>query len=235
MNNELQQTPDNKWNDGDNRHVYDDIPPALPVPSTVQLGIWLAEQIPPHTPVYGSGQYTTIWSFIDTIVFEESRCAVIQKAGMLHCQYTEINGTLQPSVVPLANWSLTVIDFSSKSNSVGDAKLWRDVDSETPCDMKRPPLFFFSLLKIDANGFIWYQHYHHSVIDGHSVALTARGLASIYSKRMRNLEEGTPFYRLPHLAGNSISYLNSLSFERDKEYLISRFSDSPAVFFSCNA
>lgn len=47
MNNELQQTPDNKWNDGDNRRVYDGIPLALPVPSTAQLGIWLAEQIPP--------------------------------------------------------------------------------------------------------------------------------------------------------------------------------------------
>lgn len=96
----------------------------------------------PHTPVYGSGQYTTIFGFIDTIAFEEFRYAVIQKAGMLHCKYTEINGTLQASVVPLANWSLTVIDFSSKSNPVGDAKLWRDVDSETPCDMN--PLLYFS-------------------------------------------------------------------------------------------
>ncbi len=39
MNNELQQTPDNKWNDGDNRRVYDGIPPVLSVPSSVQLDI----------------------------------------------------------------------------------------------------------------------------------------------------------------------------------------------------
>ncbi|EGZ3878290.1 hypothetical protein AIB06_005034, partial [Salmonella enterica subsp. enterica serovar Elokate] len=116
-----------------------------------------------HTPVYGSGQYTTILGFIDTIVFVESRYAVIQKAGMLHYKFTEINGTLQPSVVPLANWSLPIIDFSSKSSPVGDVRLRRDVDSETSCDMKSPPLFFFALLKIDANGFIWYQRYHHSV------------------------------------------------------------------------
>ncbi|EDU7996433.1 hypothetical protein CSM15_004849 [Salmonella enterica subsp. diarizonae] len=192
MNHELQQTPDNKWNDSDNRHVYDDIPPVLPVPSTVQLDIWRTEQIPP-TSVYGSGQYTTILGFIDTIVFAESRYAVIQKAGMLHCKFTEINGTLQAPVVPLANWSLTVIDFSSKSGPVGDVRLRRDVDSETPCDMKRPPLFFFALLKIDANSFIWYQHYPHSVIGDHSAALIARWLASIYSKRMRNVEEGTLF------------------------------------------
>ncbi|EBR9812152.1 hypothetical protein AH715_004546 [Salmonella enterica subsp. enterica] len=146
-----------------------------------------------HTPVYGSGQYTTILGFIDTIVFVESRYAVIQKAGMLHYKFTEINGTLQPSVVPLANWSLPIIDFSSKSSPVGDVRLRRDVDSETSCDMKSPPLFFFALLKIDANGFIWYQHYHHSVIGGHSAALIARWLASIYSKRMRNMEEGTLF------------------------------------------
>lgn len=94
-----------------------------------------------------------------------------------------------------------------------------------------PPLFFFSLLKIDADCFIWYQHYHHSVTGDHSAVLTARWFVSIYSKLMRNVEGVPPFYPLSYLAGNSISYLNSLSFELDKENLISRFSDRPAAFF----
>ncbi|WP_244884726.1 condensation domain-containing protein, partial [Paraburkholderia mimosarum] len=229
--------PDNVWIDDGERNLVtcQDIGPQLFAASSAQTEIWLAEQINPCSPVHNIGQYTEIRGCIDPAVFEESLRAVVQEAEALRCRLIEANGSLRAFVAPSLDWSLPTIDFSSKAAPTREATRWMEVNFEIPFDMKQDPLFYYALLKIASDRFIWYQRYHHSVMDGHSGVLVARRVAHFYSMRIRGEKvEKSNFYPISHLLGNDARYRGSFAFERDKKYWMRRCSDWPATVTLAN-
>ncbi|MGF6736052.1 amino acid adenylation domain-containing protein [Paraburkholderia youngii] len=237
INNNQFLNPDNERIDDGERNLIEcqNIGPQLFAASSAQTEIWLAEQINPCSPVYNIGQYTEIRGRIDPALFEESLRAVIQEAETLRCRLIEVKGSIRAFVVASLDWSLPTVDFSSKADPAKEAARWMEVNFETPFDMKQEPLFYYALLKVAADHFIWYQRYHHSVMDGHSGVLVARRVAHFYSMRIRGRKVDKSYFSpISHLLGNDARYRGSFAFERDKKYWMRRCSDWPATVTLAN-
>ncbi|UUM21174.1 amino acid adenylation domain-containing protein [Mycoavidus sp. SF9855] len=195
--------------------------------SAAQREIWLSQQIHLESPAYNISQFTKIHGAVDPSLFEAALRQVISEAESLRLQFIESSDGLE-QWVGSPDWSLPLIDLSAKIDPQTAAEAWMKADYEQPTDLLHGPLFSYALLKIAPDQFLWYQRYHHIVVDGAGRALIARRAAQVYSSRVKGVATNeNPFGPVSVLLANDTCYRASDQFTEDQAYWLKHCTDWP--------
>ncbi|MCG1048368.1 condensation domain-containing protein, partial [Mycetohabitans sp. B6] len=195
--------------------------------SSAQTEIWLAQQLHSGSPVYNIAQYTVIEGAIDPTVFEAALRQVIDEADSLRLQFVESEAGLRQRIGSPA-WSMPVLNLTAEAESQAVAQAWMRTDYEEPVDLMQGPLFQYALLKVAPKQWIWYQRYHHIMMDGYGAVLIAQRVAQVYSALCAEREPAPcTFGSVLKLLESDAQYRASAQREKDEAYWLKHCAHWP--------
>ncbi|MEU5188110.1 amino acid adenylation domain-containing protein [Streptomyces klenkii] len=204
-----------------------------------QEGVLAAQRIDPDNPAYNVGQYVELRGAIDAAALEEALRRTLAEADGLHVRLAEQDGrtVLRPVPFDAGAWHLPRLDTTGAASPVDAAvALVRD---QLACPPRleptdgsgAAPALTGSLLVTVAPGHhLWFQYFHHLVVDGYSVALFTRRVAAVYTALVRGEDvPASPFEPAARLADADAAYLASDKPAADRAYWTARHTGRPRV------
>ncbi|MBV9730435.1 MAG: non-ribosomal peptide synthetase, partial [Pseudonocardiales bacterium] len=156
--------------------------------SAAQREIWFAEQrLNTANRVYKLGEYVEIYGPVDPVLFEAALRRVVGEVDSLHVRFVEGGDGPRQVVEPLSEWPMPVVDVSEEPDPRTAALAWMAADVARPMDLARGPLFSYALIKLRSDRFLWYQGYHHIVMDMFGFSLIARRVTEVYTALARGV------------------------------------------------
>jgi nonribosomal peptide synthetase DhbF len=199
---------------------------TLPLLSA-QLEHWIAQQLTPEAMLNG-GHYVEIHGAVEVHLFERAVRQVVDEAETLRVFFCEDSSGPRQVISSVVDWVMPFVDLSNESTPIAKAEEWMMVDCAQRVDLSRAPLFAFALFKVQADSFLWYQRYHHLIMDGFSRWLVIRRTAEIYSALASGqMPSSTPFGPLRKLLENDAAYKLSPEFVEDREYWYNELAGRP--------
>ena len=151
------------------------LPPDLTV---AQTAIWLDQQLFPGRPIYNTGQALTIRGMLRVDLFEIAlRETVAESPGL----------RLPPRSGPVP-FDLPLLDFREDPDPLAAAEQWMRTEMRVAIPLEDQALFRFAVIRIGEDHTIWFQKYHHIIID----ATGRRLLSARTASRYRALRFGVP-------------------------------------------
>ncbi|MFF8841868.1 amino acid adenylation domain-containing protein [Streptomyces sp. NPDC015127] len=193
-----------------------------------QSGIWLAQQIEPDSSAYNIAFFLELGG--DDLHLERLAASVrqaVEEAECVHVRVDAENGEPRqtPARLPV---DVPVLDLRDEPDPAGAAADWAEAERDRPADMARGPLFAQALLRLADDRVLWYQRYHHIVIDGMGVALITRRAGEIYTAGEPAGEPaGDVDWALSPLVASDRSYRESEQYQEDRAYWLNRLADRP--------
>ncbi|WP_256105560.1 non-ribosomal peptide synthetase [Streptomyces sp. ODS05-4] len=146
-----------------------------------QAGIWLAQRIEPDSTAFNVSFTLELRGDVDPDRLAAAVRQVVAEADCLHVVFeaAEDGGARQlprrfPADVP-------VIDLRGHADPEDAAWEWMGAHRERPLDLASGPLFSHVLIRLADDRVLWYQTYHHLVIDGVSIGLLTRRAGEFYT------------------------------------------------------
>ncbi|MEC4018814.1 amino acid adenylation domain-containing protein [Streptomyces sp. H27-D2] len=195
-----------------------------------QTGMWFSQQLDPENPNYRAAEFVEFHSPVDLGLLQEALRRTVAETEAFQVRFeADDEGRVWQLVEPLPDWTLPVVELSGASDPLAAATEWMWSDLRRPCDLGRPPLFTFAVLRTAAESFLLYISAHHITLDGYGFSLFIQRVAALYSA----LEAGeecppSPFGTLEQLLADEADYLRSERFARDRRYWAEQSSGRPA-------
>ncbi|SIT66711.1 MULTISPECIES: amino acid adenylation domain-containing protein [Burkholderiaceae] len=203
------------------------ITPVTQPLSSAQTEVWLAQQLHPDSPVYNIAQYTVIDGEIGAAVFEVALRQVIDEADTLRLQFVDSDDGLRQRISAPA-WSMPVLDLTSQADSEAAAQAWMQADYQQSVNLMQGPLFGYALLKVAPAQWIWYQRYHHIMMDGYGQYLIAQRVAHVYSALCAGTAPAAcDFGSIRQLLESDAQYQTSAQREKDEAYWLKHCAHWP--------
>ncbi|PBC54245.1 non-ribosomal peptide synthetase [Rhodococcus sp. ACPA1] len=199
---------------------------AFPV-TAAQSEVWVGQQLNPGSPVYNLSLVVEVAGRIDLDRAAAAIRKTAERAEALHVRFErgDDNELLQVPTAPDA-WTLAVVDLRGEVDPDASARAWMDRDMETVVDIDcGEPLFRHALLRTGDESVIWYQRYHHSLIDGYGITLLVADVVDRYEHP--ELETSTAPWPLDTLVTSDRDYRASARFESDRDFWIQQVIDAP--------
>ena len=195
------------------------MPLVLPADLTVsQAAIWFDQHLFSGRPIYNTGQALTIRGLLRVDLFALAlRDTVAESPGL----------RLPPRSGPLP-FDLPLLDFRDEPDPVAAAEQWMRAEMHVAIALEDPALFRFALIRVGEDHTIWFQKYHHIIIDA-----TGRWLLSARTaSRYRALRFGVPLPALKAATPEALldaegHYAASNDHEADRAYWLERFVHRP--------
>ncbi|MBU0801588.1 MAG: hypothetical protein KKA05_11390, partial [Alphaproteobacteria bacterium] len=148
----------------------------------VQMGIWLADHISSQRNTFTIAHKVHITGNLDSKYLLEAIQLGLKEADTVQAVYREYNGvpTQQLECSDL-EYTPAWTDISNQSDGQAymDSLIQQDLDAELTLSSD-VPLVRQIIFKVSDQQYVWYQRFHHIMLDGFSFnAFTAR-VASIY-------------------------------------------------------
>jgi condensation domain-containing protein len=145
--------------------------PLLPSDlSNSQASIWLDQQLFAGKPIHNTGQVLAIRGKLRVDLFERALRETI----------AESPGLRLPPRSGLAPFNLSVLDFRKENDSRAAAEEWMRAEMHRPISLDESSLFFFALIRIGGDHTLWFQKYHHIIIDATGRRLLSERTARRY-------------------------------------------------------
>ncbi|MCA3922397.1 amino acid adenylation domain-containing protein, partial [Burkholderia sp.] len=187
--------------------------------TAAQMEMWFSQKLEPDNPLFDSRGYVDISGAIDRPAFEAALSRVIQEARSLHFRFIETPaGPLQFECEPDA-FGLDFIDVSNEADPFSACWNVMQIESSTTYDLLSGKLFSQMLFKLGDERYVWYQRYHHIVMDGASIPLVTRRVAQIYTALTR--QQPVPdadFGATDRMTDGDRSYRSSSRYANDRLY-----------------
>ncbi|AXK36647.1 amino acid adenylation domain-containing protein [Streptomyces armeniacus] len=211
--------------------------------SAAQLGVWVAQQLDPASPLYNVAAYVELRGDVDAAALREAVARVVAETEPLRTAYAEDDDGVWETVHAEAGAGLEHTDLTGHAAPETAAREAMDADLRTAVDLTAPGHFRFVLFRLAAGRHFLYFRFHHIAMDGHSQDLCLRRLAEVYSRLARGEDGGrvsnedggqaddrardvTPFPSARLLAEEDAEYARSPEREADRDYWLGEF---PAV------
>ncbi|GGU92627.1 non-ribosomal peptide synthetase [Streptomyces filipinensis] len=202
----------------------DGMPEQAPHPMRLPLtagqhGIWFAQRLAPTNPTYITAEYVDIHGPVDVEALRGAVRRALAEARCLHIRCGE-DGTGPWQIVDVPeDIPVTLLDLSTASDPQAAAEQWMRDDLATPIDIYSGPLFTEALLSLGGDRHLWYQKFHHLVMDGFSHSLIARQVADLYSDVTSGREPApADFGQLQDLVRDDADYQASPAARTDREF-----------------
>ena len=186
--------------------------------SNNQAAIWLDHQLFAGKPIYNTGQVLAIRGELRVDLFERALRETI----------AESPGLRLPPRSGAAPFSLSILDFRKENDPRVSAEQWMQTEMRRPISLDESALFDFALIRIDDDHTLWFQKYHHIIID----ATGRRLLSERTARRYRALRFGEPLDALDaatpqELLDTERRYTSSASHEADRTFWLEQFAKWP--------
>ncbi|WP_116050590.1 non-ribosomal peptide synthetase [Amycolatopsis palatopharyngis] len=190
-----------------------------------QTGIWLAQQLEPGSAVYNIAVDVDLRGAVDTDRLAAVVRTAVQEAECLHVRFVPDGRTARQ--VPVARpFEVPVVDLSAKADPEAAAFAWMSGDREHAVDLASDRLFAQAILRLGPDRVLWYQRYHHLLIDGYGIEALTRRAGELYSAAV----DSTPApvrWPLTRLTVADEEYRASGRAEEDREHWRRRMSGAP--------
>ena len=187
------------------------LPPDL---SAAQAAIWLDQQLFPGKPVYNTGQVLTIRGKLRVDLFEIALSETI----------AESPGLRLPPWSEQVPFDLKVLDFRNEKDPLILAERWMRTEMGRVIPLEDPALFRFALLQVGDDYWLWFQKFHHIIID----ATGRRLLSARTACRYRALRFGEPLSVMKAATPGELldveqRYMASTIYDADRNYWREQF------------
>ena len=201
---------------------------ALPLVAA-QPGIWLADQLSPHSNAYAVAHLIDIPGEISQPVLSAAIISGMACADTLRMRYEEQDGEAVQIPGPLQTIVPEYYDLRQEANprAAADDYIRGDLDSDLRIT-SGIPLCRHLLLQIGDTHWLWYQRYHHIALDGFSFAALTRHIAAIYTARMQKTAAvPSPFTPFSAVVSEYLQYQTSPAWQRDSRYWQEKLATLP--------
>ncbi|MBK3774258.1 amino acid adenylation domain-containing protein [Azospirillum brasilense] len=199
-----------------------------------QLGIWLADQVAARKNAYVIAHAVELNGTIDAARLSRAIRDGLAEADTVTARFAERDGRVvqilgggvvaEPERVDLT----TVPDPEEAARAV----MADDLAGDLPADGDRPLCrqILFDVTGVDgAPRLIWYQRYHHIMLDGYSFNALTRRIADLYGAAIEGRAPAPcPFVSVAAVAEEEAAYLASDALARDRAYWSGLCRDFPA-------
>lgn len=192
-----------------------------------QKELWLSQSKDLKNPAFNTSEYIVINEKIDENKMMNSLHDMITSTESLHFNIVENGqGIYQKKHDKPLNISWQ--DFSTYEKSEEIALKWMKEDAKVSINLEIDYWYKASLVKINDNKYFIYQKIHHIATDGFSYYLMAQNLSKLYRNEV-NVDNLIENNKISTLIKEDEEYTKSEMYDRDKEYWVNQFSDSPNI------
>ncbi|MFF7793120.1 non-ribosomal peptide synthase/polyketide synthase [Streptomyces sp. NPDC007991] len=197
--------------------------------SSAQLGIWVAQQLEPRSPVFNIGGYLEIYGDVDERLFETALRRALNETEAVRVRFHERpDEPVQELLAELTGPVLATIDVSDEPDPRAAAEEWMRADMATPVPLTEGPLFTQALFKAAPGRYFWYHRYHHIVVDGYGVWLIGRRIGEIYTALAAGRDAAPcTFAPLSAVLDEDRAYLASPQHDEDRGFWTGRLAQWP--------
>ena len=133
--------------------------------SAPQVPIWIDQALYRNKPVYNTGQTLILRTALDTKCFVEALERTVAENDSLRLRFVQHDSDILQHSVRDVPVHLEFSDFTGDRNPEGTATAWIEQLFWQPLEPTDFPLFQFALAKVAKDHFLWFQKYHHLIID----------------------------------------------------------------------
>lgn len=201
----------------------------LPLTGT-QQGIWLADQVSDNGSLYTISHAIEIHGALDSQCLSASVQQAMSEADTVIARYEGGRQYLPPDPLAAAVPQPQTVDFSAHAQGRDQAfqQMWQDTREHRDIGGGQP-LFRHIIFKLADNHWLWYQRYHHIMLDGFSFNALTRRVADIYRQKTAGKPvPATPFSAVDEVVAEYQHYRDSRLYLRDQEFWTDYCRDFPA-------
>ncbi|MCD9588383.1 condensation domain-containing protein, partial [Streptomyces sp. 8ZJF_21] len=207
--------------------------------SAAQLGVWVAQQLDPDSPLYNCGAYLEIDGPIDTGVLGEAVQRAVEETEALRSYFTEDTGPAERTdpaedtrlcqlVVPAEPTSLRVRDLRDAADPEAAAHRWMNAEMLKPFDLGHGPLSDQTLLLLADDRSFYFHRYHHAVLDAFGQTVYGARVAALYTALLTGTEPAASgFATLDRVVAEETGYPGSRRHTRDRAHWLDLFEEMP--------
>ncbi|MET8070404.1 condensation domain-containing protein, partial [Streptomyces sp. NPDC005271] len=209
--------------------------------TAAQLGIWVAQQLQPDSPLYNCGAYLEIDGPVDTGVLEEAVRRAVEETEALRSYFAEDAEDAEDSegaaagearvrqiVVAAEPNPLCVRDLRDTADPEAAAHQWMSEEMVKPFDLAHGPLSDQTLLLLADDRSFYFHRYHHAVLDAFGQSVYATRVAALYTALLTGAEPpATNFATLDRVIAEEAAYPGSRRHAQDRDYWLDLFDDLP--------
>ncbi|MBB4685799.1 non-ribosomal peptide synthetase [Amycolatopsis jiangsuensis] len=189
-----------------------------------QSGIWRAQHVDEDSPAHNTAEYVDLAGELAEPVFAAAVRQVLEEAGGLRVRFS---GDAEPTqqVRPLGENPLQVLDFRDEPEPFAAAHEWMRADVAKPARLTGDRLCTQALLRVGEARYLWFQRFHHILLDAYGFAIVSRRVAEVY----RALREGgpvppSPFASFDDWVAEDVAYAESPQYTVDREFWTERLA-----------
>lgn len=167
-----------------------DAAPVLPADAQLilpanaaQQRYWLLAQALPDSSAFNMAANLAITGPLDVDAFQESLGIVIARHEALRTSFEEVDGELSQLIAPQIDPVVPLSDLTAKEPRCQESSLADLLAEEArkPFDMAKAPLLRVHVVRLSPTDSVLALTFHHSVSDGHSIAIVQRELWHCYA------------------------------------------------------
>jgi nonribosomal peptide synthetase DhbF len=191
--------------------------------SAAQSGVWFAQQFDASGSMYNIAEYVEINGPLDLGLLDAAVRRTLAEAEAVNVRCGE--GDAGPWQTPAALYGaeqevLLRLDLTREPDPMAAAQQWMAADLAVPVDLLGGKhLFTEAVFTLGPERHIWYQRFHHVLVDGFGGWLLTRRGAEIYSALRQGLDvPDSRFGTLTELLGEDADYRASDAHEEDGKF-----------------
>ncbi|MEH2435909.1 MAG: amino acid adenylation domain-containing protein [Nostoc sp.] len=168
-------------------------PQNLPL-SFAQERLWLLNQLEPDNPFYNEQASLKLHGKLNVVALEQSLNKIIDRHEALRTNFRTINEQPVQVITDSLNLNLPIVDLSELPESEREIACQQLATTEAnqPFDLASSPLIRASVVKLTEVEYALVLTIHHIVVDGWSIGVLMRELATIYSAICNNWSPELP-------------------------------------------
>lgn len=198
--------------------------------TSAQYGIWMAQQMVPHSPCYLTAEAIELNGPLDLAALSASVVEVLNNAATLHMRFQMDEQGLWQWPLPPACAEPALHDLSAEADPDVAAQRWTEHSLAVFCDLTRDPLYRTVVLRLADQRHFWYLQVHHIALDGYGYGLVCQAVAARYSARVRGEALGPlPDWTLQRVVQAEQEYKARGQFEKDKIFWKQHLQHAPTL------
>ncbi|MBK1783698.1 non-ribosomal peptide synthetase [Prauserella cavernicola] len=191
-----------------------------------QSGIWRAQHVDEGNPTYNTAEYVDIQGELDRDAFADAVTRVLQEADGLRAEFTTgPDGRPRQTPRALTGRPLVVLDLRDRTDPEAAALAWMRADVATPAELTGDRLVTQALLRVGDDRHLWFQRFHHILLDAYGFAMVAARVSDVYTALVNGESPGdSPFAPLAELVDEDTAYAESAELDRDRRVWTDRLA-----------
>ncbi len=206
-----------------------------------QPGIWIADQIAHRSNTFTVAHYSELHSDIDRQAMDRAIRQTMAEADTVQARFGLAADGTPVQTLPLRSTAQQVqpvewVDFSQHADprQAAHTLMLDDLAADLAADGDRP-LYRQVMMRIGDGGWLWYQRYHHLLVDGFSFEALTRRVAEIYrALRAQDTPAPSPFIPFGEVVAEYVDYPHSPAYERSALFWQQHGADFPAALTLSN-